>query len=202
MPSPNSKPTTPWSHRMLPTVAASLFLSSPVSNAEPHVHGIAELQVAIEGRQADVIFTSPAANLVGFEHAPESDAQRRALEDATRFLQTRALLVDEAGSCTLVDAAVSSELLDVGHEEEAHDEHDDDHHEHEEGHGEHDDQRLTHSGFTVTQRLMCEESPLVLHTPLLERFERIESLRVQWIANATQGSVKLNNGNTEVRFER
>lgn len=41
-----------------------------------HVHGIGELNVAIDGEALLVELISPAMDLVGFEHAPRTEAQR------------------------------------------------------------------------------------------------------------------------------
>ena len=37
-----------------------------------HVHGLSELAIAMEGEKLEIQFTSPAMNLVGFEHQASS----------------------------------------------------------------------------------------------------------------------------------
>jgi len=46
-----------------------------------HVHGIATLQVAVDGPTLTLRFESPLENLVGFERAPKTDRQKAAIRD-------------------------------------------------------------------------------------------------------------------------
>lgn len=45
-------------------------------NLDAHTHGAANLDLVVEGNTVLVILKSPAANLVGFEHAPATAAER------------------------------------------------------------------------------------------------------------------------------
>ena len=42
---------------------------------DAHVHGVAHLNVALEGNDLYIELTSPAANIVGFEHDPRTQNQ-------------------------------------------------------------------------------------------------------------------------------
>ena len=57
--------------------------SSTPKRAQPaqvaHAHGIATLQVAVDGNLLTLNFESPLDNLVGFEHAPRTDRQKAAV---------------------------------------------------------------------------------------------------------------------------
>lgn len=46
---------------------------------EAHQHGVAQMTVAIEGSTAAIEFASPLENLIGFEHAPRNDKERKAV---------------------------------------------------------------------------------------------------------------------------
>ena len=46
---------------------------------EAHEHGRATLAAAVDGNELTFTFEAPLASLVGFEHAPETDAQTEAL---------------------------------------------------------------------------------------------------------------------------
>ena len=99
-----------------PVIAASLLgvtLSAALHGAEPthrqhgaHAHGEGILEVAVDGQDLLVSFRIPAVNVVGFEHAPADDAQRRRVAEAReRFLDGARLLVPSAAAeCRLVDA--------------------------------------------------------------------------------------------------
>ena len=101
-----------------------------------HVHGIAALNLALEGQEVHIELDSPAANVVGFEHAPSSEADRAALDKAVAALKDGDRLFkfnDDAG-CRMETAKVTSELLDEDHEGHAgeHAKNDEGEHEHEE----------------------------------------------------------------------
>lgn len=65
-----------------------------ISAQHAHVHGVARLQVAIDGEHLTLEFTSPLDNLVGFERAPRTDKERSALKNMmARLQQPEALFI-------------------------------------------------------------------------------------------------------------
>lgn len=52
-----------------------------------HTHGIASLQVAVEGERLTLEFSSPLENLVGFERAPRTDKEKAAVRQMVERLQ-------------------------------------------------------------------------------------------------------------------
>ena len=101
-----------------------------------HQHGVGSLDIAIEGDEVHARLTAPADDIVGFEHAPRTDAQKAAVDDAAKLLKDGLAVLgpaSEAG-CKLTAAKVSSALL--GDE----DHHEGDGHDHKEGeHGHKED---------------------------------------------------------------
>lgn len=78
-----------------------------------HEHGAATLAVAVGTEGLEIMLESPAANIVGFEHAATTDADKQKLADAVKKLEAGAELFSmnaEAG-CTLKSAEVVSALL-------------------------------------------------------------------------------------------
>ena len=75
------------SRSSLPVVASLLTLTSVTAAQQPaHVHGIATLNLAMEGDKLEIEFVSPAGNIVGFEHEAVTAAERRAIRDAIEQL--------------------------------------------------------------------------------------------------------------------
>lgn len=71
-----------------------------------HVHGVARLQIAQDGPRVLVELITPAVNLVGFEHAPQTDAQRDEVARAQARLETpRALMAFNGRAGCRVDSA-------------------------------------------------------------------------------------------------
>jgi hypothetical protein len=73
-----------------------------------HEHGVARLNVAVEGPLLLLELETPLMNLVGFEHAPRDDAQRQALAAAESGLRASARLFRPTAeaACTPLEAQV------------------------------------------------------------------------------------------------
>lgn len=150
-----------------------------------HEHGAASINVAVDGRMVSVEFLSAAYNIVGFEHAPKDDAQRKAIADATAALEDPLTLFGLAG-CTL-----KTSKIDAGaHGGDGHDHHDHDHaHGHEHGH---DHKGGGHVDYTGSYTLDCAQTaPLTLDAKgWFGRFPATETLRLQYIGTQ-QGAAEL-----------
>lgn len=141
-----------------PTLAvlalATPALAEETRQLDAHVHGVGELNIAIEGETVAMELHVPGADIVGFEHAAESEEDQAkvaaALETLTSPLALFAL--PEAAGCAVTEAAAELEIEgaedhddhghddhdhdDHGHEDHAEDEHDEDGHD-EDGHDDH-----------------------------------------------------------------
>jgi Protein of unknown function (DUF2796) len=101
-----------WSHVLL-----TLALQATLSNAaefeqhEAHEHGKVALNVAVEGNKLTIELDAPAINVVGFEHAPSSDAERAAVANAQKQFQSgqRLFGVPPEAQCHLERVDVHSE---------------------------------------------------------------------------------------------
>ncbi|MEM9604797.1 MAG: DUF2796 domain-containing protein, partial [Pseudomonadota bacterium] len=104
---------------------------------DPHVHGIATLQLVQEGSELAITLDSPAASLIGFEHAPETDAQMAAVEQLREKLESfsGAFLINAAAGCAVTESDVAM-LAQMDHDDHHDDKHGDEHHE-DEHHDEH-----------------------------------------------------------------
>ena len=183
-----------------------------------HVHGIAALNLALEGQEVHIELDSPAANIVGFEHAPSSKDDHAALDKAIAALKDgdRLFSFNEDAGCRMETAKVASELLDgehEGHAEEktgkhAHEEkegHDDEEHEGDhadEGQHEHEGEGETHSDIEATYHFECNAPGKLtqLTVELFEAFPGMEELKVQYVIESKQGAAELNATDHVVKF--
>ncbi|MEM1262119.1 MAG: DUF2796 domain-containing protein [Pseudomonadota bacterium] len=121
---------------VLATAAASTAVAE-----DAHEHGASNLSIAIDGEQMRIEFKSPLANLIGFEHEPQTAAQRGAASSLRDMLQAPGHIVRLPASANCVLNAESriqvegpdyivSAQHDDDHEGHDHDDkhHDDDHH--------------------------------------------------------------------------
>ena len=141
--------------RSLPVVAFLLMLTGvTAAQQSAHVHGIATLNLAMEGDELEIEFVSPAGNIVGFEHEAVTAAERRAIRDAIEQLRKGNELFDLplAASCSLHVAEVEHDHgeEETGEEGDGADAEQDDHDEHgqavEEGDGTHSGDEATRDG--------------------------------------------------------
>jgi len=54
-----------------------------------HSHGKAEMELTIQGSAIRGLFKTPMDSLLGFEHAPKTDAQKKAVSDLRERLKTQ-----------------------------------------------------------------------------------------------------------------
>lgn len=173
------------------TLAALPATVGASDNADSHQHGHAQLQAAISGNQIDLIFTSPAYNLLGFEHEARTGKQKAHAKETSAWLRATPLVNTPESGCTVQNADVHS---GSGAE-------DNDHHDH--GH-DHDEEPAGHSDIEVTQTLACSglADSTALTTPLTSRFPELETLSVEWVWSKGQGSGRLVQGDSSFRLDR
>jgi hypothetical protein len=114
---------------LLALAATPALAEEPHRQLGAHTHGEGRLAIAIEAGRVQMELETPASDIVGFEHAPSTPEQEKALADAKdRLAKAAALFVlAPAAGCTLTSAAVEAVGAlggsAAGHEH-AHDDHD------------------------------------------------------------------------------
>ncbi len=112
------------------SIASNIALSETQS---AHVHGLADLTLAIENGALEIQLRSPAANLVGFEHKADTKEEiKSAKAAAARLAQPLSLFTFNDTKCEMLDTDVDvSAILDNEHAEDDHEEHKHKDHKHE-----------------------------------------------------------------------
>jgi hypothetical protein len=171
---------------------------------EAHVHGIAALNVALEGTEVHVELDSPAANIVGFEHAPTSESDHAALDKAVAALTDgeRLFRFNAEAGCRLDDVKIASALLDEKHDDHAHS--DEPGHAEKGGHEEHADEHEgeVHSDIEAAYHFECDQPGKLtrLTVELFEAFPGTEELDVQYVIESKQGAAELTPAEHVVAF--
>lgn len=184
---------------VVPVLMASLWIADTKALAaddhghrhhNAHVHGVAELNIAQEGNQLFIELVSPAANIVGFEHAPRNDAQHQQVKKAVETLKRGgALFKFSAGArCAQDEVEVESDLL-------RHSKHG--HHDHK-GHK----NENTHGEFSASYGFTCGnmEQLTSLDVKLFSLFDHMETINVQLITQRRQGSHTLSHRHSHLDF--
>lgn len=149
---------------------------------EAHVHGEATLNLVIDNNELLFELESPAANVLGFEHAAENKAERQQWAKTQKLLSDHATLISlDHNHCRLISADIDLPYSDD------HDEHSDGHH-------------SDHSEIRAEYRLSCDKDDNIsqISVNLFHHFPALEKLNVMWIKENKQGAITLSaNTNTK-----
>lgn len=157
-----------------------------------HEHGHSALNIAIEADQVLMELMAPGMDIVGFEHAAETDEDKAAIEQAEVALGDPLTLfvMPDAAGCVVEAAVVELETEDehaeeAGHAEEHADEHAED--EHGEEHAEHEGEEL-HTEFHAEYALTCASPDELgsIEFAYFDRFPGAEEVEVTVISESVQ----------------
>jgi len=84
--------------------------------AGAHVHGVAKLDIAVEATRLTVQLEAPLENLLGFERAPRTDAERKQADALVTKLKAADAMftIDPAAQCILAKVELASSALKLG----------------------------------------------------------------------------------------
>lgn len=140
-----------------------------------HVHGIAQLTLALEGDRIGIHIASPAANILGFEHRARTDAQQQQVIALQASLNEPASLFTFIGtqcSATETDVDVSSvtRMSDSEADKPSSSE--------------------SHSDIEAHYQFQCKQGSQLqtVNALLLQQFTGIERVEVQWVTDTSQGA--------------
>ena len=207
-----------------------LAIASPVawSQQAAHVHGIASLDLVYDQGELQMEFRSPSDSLVGFEYAPSTDAEHKAVDEALALLQKPdALFVLPASAgCKIeeVEAERHGEDDDHGHGDHAKhdDDHDDDHghddhakHDDDHGHDDHakhdddhddhghdDKEAAVHSEFHAHYHFDCNGSAIgSIELKMFDVWPRLERITLQAITAGGQTGGNIDASDPVIRLQ-
>lgn len=220
---------------ILAVVIGMIVSTNALANEEfrshgAHVHGQVEVNIAQDGQELLVEVTAPGADVVGFEHAPETTEQKKVLEQAIAQLnKPDELFSFNNASCTLKFKSVTNSLEGDHDEHEGHDhaehghdnheghdhaEHDhDDHkghdhaeHDHDDhkghDHAKHDHSEGSHGEFTVEYHYQCSDVAKLdtVSTQWFSKFSNTEKMTVNLLTDTAQIQEVLNADRISFRF--
>lgn len=175
-----------------PAAAASEYVRH-----QAHAHGIAELTIALEGNRLEMIFTSPAMSLVGFEHKTSNPQHIAAVAKAAMALgDAEALFTLKGTNCAADDAQVDMSAVTASIEPET--QKTPDAHDH---HGT-DDEEGSHADISAHYSYTCADiadlQSLRLGPGKLPF--SLEEVNVMWVSEQGQGATVLTPENQLIEF--
>jgi hypothetical protein len=189
----------------LTVIALGLGFTAPLAVSatgqhDAHVHGVAEITLAVEGREVEIVLMAPAMSVVGFEHEATSEVQVEAVSSARELLNNGAALFSFKGArCELqqadVDVSAVLKSAETGHNRQ------DDHDAHgseEESHGDDesrgaDDGEQSHSDISAHYTFVCAQGETLQAVSVgAEALPfGLESINAAWVSDRAQGAVQL-----------
>jgi Protein of unknown function (DUF2796) len=151
----------PWSVILSAVLATAAAVAAhhPAAGQQPaHQHGAARLHVSLEGRALLIGYEGPAENILGFEHAPRTDAQKKTVARAEEQLKQpdRLFVIPAGADCRAQPAKVDVKLPGAGSGE-------------------------THSEIETEWRWECAKPDALTHVDigLFKAFPRLKQLSAQ-----------------------
>ena len=187
-------------------LASTLLLLPSVAAAQSqgaHVHGEAELAVVVEGETVSLSLMSAMYNITGFEHAPETDAEREVAKSAVAALENGGdlFVMSPSAHCNLVSSEHDIPELPSGHGDDTaeHDQHEgrDPDHEEAHNHGEEHEHEETephdHRDLAANFEFTCEQpgSLTSLEVKLFDHFENLEKVNAIVLTGSRQSATEL-----------
>lgn len=98
------------------TLASTLWPQPAQAHSKAHQHGVAKLDVVIDGNALTIELDTPLDNLVGFERAPRTPAERQRVDAMTTRLKTPETLfkTDAAAACSTKATTIEAPVLGLG----------------------------------------------------------------------------------------
>lgn len=175
-----------------------------------HEHGVATLNLVLDGGHLVLEFDSPAANIVGFEYVPTSEQDIAAAQQARQRLmqaQTLFTISPEAG-CSLQKVETHSPLFEAASVQGHKHEHEHEHEHNDDGHGEQHDQHAAHeehgahADIAAQFHYDCTDPQALkrIDVGLFEAFPATEKLLLQAITPTGQQGSELTRERSVIRF--
>jgi len=146
-----------------------------------HVHGHAVMNLAISGMELELELETPAMNLLGFEHHPESASDKMVFDKTLAFINQPSNWIElsTSANCTLQQTSIESALIEKT------------------GHAEHADFEIA-----VTYRcLKPEHLKQVNLQRLFQEFPSLEEIDAQWLTDHKQSATELNGKQTIISLQ-
>jgi Protein of unknown function (DUF2796) len=160
-------------------------------HAEGHVHGVAEINIAVEGKKIVVEFRTPTEGLMGFEHEAKSDAERRKRDTALKLINDKfpeMVILERKPGCRFEGGKATIVRSDSKDADSR-------------GHGDHE-KSGEHREVRGTFSFECQSDPAGsrVRFGVAKLFPDIHEIKVQVLSDAKQSGVTIKKDQGEVRL--
>ncbi|MDR1976780.1 MAG: DUF2796 domain-containing protein [Campylobacteraceae bacterium] len=190
------------------SVVGAAFLGTALLGAPAHEHGVANLNIALEGQELEIELETPLANILSYEHAPQNAVQEREASYVVVILRAadRIFGFPSKAECKLQSVSLESEAIGekiLG--AKARSDHDDHDHEKHADHDEHaDHEHEGHADLDAEFVFNCK-NPKALTTievNLFKVFPNLKKIEAKVATEKGQGATELTPKNSVVKIAR
>jgi hypothetical protein len=203
--------------RLIVITAVCVGLATTAAHAEErrqhdaHEHGHASMQVVLEGAELGINIEAPGMDIVGFEHAPEDDAEKGRIQQAVGQLEnvTAMFALPEKALCTVTEAHAEHASLEADKDDD-HSDHKDEHkhsghkdeHKHSDHKDDHEDEARNHSAFDAHYAWRCEKPEALEYIDVryFEAFPATAEIEAQIIGPNGQFAQELTAESARIKF--
>ena len=141
-----------------------------------HVHGMATLDLVLDGEEMMMHLQSPLMNFLGFEHAPETEQQQSAYQEMMALLKRLDTLLEVEGADCVAESIDVEDPFDNSESD-------------------------GHADIDVSYFLRClaPENITSLKINLFDIYHQLETIEVQMVLPHAQQQLKLNPQRTTIR---
>lgn len=141
-----------------------------------HVHGMATLDVVMDGQELMMHLKSPLMNFAGFEHQPETEQQKAIYQDMLQQFELIDTMLEVQGASCIVESIEVEDAFATPDE-------------------------IEHAELEASYFLRCESPQNItgLKINLFDFYNRLEKLQVQMVLPAGQQQLELTPQRTTIR---
>lgn len=141
-----------------------------------HVHGMATLDIVMDGQELMIHLQSPLMNFSGFEYQPETEQEKAIYQDLLQQLEMLDTLLKVQGSSCVAESIAVEDPYAVQN-------------------------KAGHADVVVSYFLRCEDPQNItgLKINLFDIYNRLETLQVQIVLPVGQQQLELNPQRTTIR---
>ena len=188
----------------IPAVGLLAFGTSAAAH-EAHVHGIAHMNLLVEKQAVEIDLVTPLANVLSFEHEPETDGQKQEVRDMAAIMRNadKLFILPADAQCEVKEVSMSSEVIspellsaEVEIEHQGGHEHNEHSHDggHEEEHG--------HSDLDVDIAFICRNPEKLdgINVGMFKAFPNLHEIEVQMVTPKGQSAAELTPDSAVIRW--
>lgn len=188
----------------IPSVGLLAFGTSAAAH-EAHVHGIAHMNLLVEKQAVEIELVSPLANVLSFEHEPETDGQKQEVRDMAAIMRNadKLFILPADAQCEVKEVSMSSEvispeLLSAEVEKERQGGHEHNEHSHDGGH----EEEHGHSDLDVDIAFICRNPEKLdsINVGMFKAFPNLHEIEVQMVTPKGQSAAELTPDSAVIRW--